>query len=244
MKHLFTYVLIEDNPADANAMQSLLEKFDELECVGVFTDAQAGKAFLLQNDVDFLFLDIDMKGLSGIELLRLLPKRPVTVFCTSYDQFMAEGIDLEVADYLLKPVPFDRLVNAVSRAKRRLGQPYEGEIEVYRDYINVKIDNGIRKFIALADINYVRAANHDCHLSLVGSKPDEETMVFAKQSFGSVVAYLPEKQFFKTHRSFVVALDRIEEIHAEFVKLSIPKGKMISITKGYLAKLINRTGTP
>ena len=242
MTPLFTYVIIENDDADANALKVQLDKFDELECAGMFADARAGKTFLQKNKVDFLFLDIDMPRLNGVELLRLLSKPPVTVFCTSYEEFMAEGIALEVADYLLKPIPFDRLVNAVNRAKRRLGRPYEGDVEVYQDYINVKVAGGIRRFIPLADINYVRAAGHDCHLSLVDPESGKEIIELAHQSFGSIVDYLPERLFIQTHRSYVVALDRIVEIHAGHLKLSIPEGKMISITKGNLAKLLKSTG--
>jgi len=243
MKHFFTYVIIDDNLADSNALHTELAKFDELQWVGTFTDAQSAKKFLVKEDVDFLFLDIDMPGLNGMELLRLLPDPPVTVICTSYVEFMAEGLELEVADYLLKPIPFDRLAKAIQRAKRRLGRLNEAEVDVNRDYLNVKVGDGIRRFIATGDINYVRAADHWCYVSLVDPKSGGEILLLAKQSFGSVADCLSEKQFFKANRSCIVALNRIEEIHSSgHLKLSIPKDKLISVTQANLAKLVKRTG--
>jgi len=242
MNHLFSYVVIEDDAVDCKTLKDHLDKFDELECAGIFDDPKVGKSFLLNNDVDLLFLDIDMPGLSGVELLQMIPEPPVTIFCTRYEEFMADGIALEVADYLLKPIPFDRLVSAVRRAQRWLGRPREAEMQVYRDYINVNIGNNIRKFIRVADINYVRAANHECEISLVGDQPGNEKILIAKQSFGSVVGILSEKQFFQTTRSFVVALDRIVEIFPGHVKLSIPEDRMISINQVNREKLLKRTG--
>ncbi|SEL93444.1 LytR/AlgR family response regulator transcription factor [Parapedobacter koreensis] len=243
MKPLFTYVIIDDNFNDATALQTQLAKFDELHLAGIFPDAQAGRAFLDKHDVDFLFLDIDMPRLNGMELLHLLPKPPVTIICTAYSEFMAQGFEQEVVDYLMKPIPFDRLVKAVQLAKRRLGRVSEEDPEVYQDYLNVKVGNGIRKFIDVADINYVRAVDHYCNVSLVDPKTGGEITVLAKQSFGSVAEHLPKKQFFQTNKSYIVALDRISEIRSSgHLMLSLPKGKLISITQANRAKLLKLSG--
>ncbi len=243
-KTRFNYIIIDDSADDTSALQCHLDKFEELKLLATFGDPQAGRSFLMKNDVDFLFLDIDMPGLNGIELLRLIPDPPVTVICTAHAEFMAQGFELEVVDYLLKPIAFDRLVKTVRRAKRRLGQASESDPEIYHDYININIGNGIRKFIRTDTINYVRAANHQCRLSVVDPKTGGESIILARQSFGSVVDYLSKKHFFPVDRSGVVALDRIKELRSSgHVLLSIPNDKMVSITKANLAKLRKLTGS-
>lgn len=238
MKRKTTCIIIDNRQDDIKVLELLVSKIPELVLVRTFTDPFEGMDYLENNVVDLLFLDISMPLLKGTEMLRMLSNPPVTVLCTAYPEFQAEGFELDVADCLLKPFPFDRFLKAFFHAKTKIDmQSAASEVDVLEDYIFVKTDYKYYKMLQVCDINYVKAQDDNTLISLVdaqaedGAGSDSEVLLKANEGISSLYSRLSKKRFFKTHRSYIVAIDRIDRIYTDgFVELTIPKGKRISIS--------------
>lgn len=244
---------IIDNDADSiTLIKSMISKIPGLVVEAEFTNPLEGRDYLMEQDTDLLFLDIDMPELKGTELLRLFDKPPVTILCTGFTEFALEAHELRVADYLLKPIAFDRLCKAVAYAKQQLGRPDFMQPDVMEDYLVIKVEGGNFSLIPTVDINYLCAQGDDSFISLSptsfrGEFVDDdkkEKFVLAKVGFGKIAQKLSPKHFFKTHRSFIVALDRVAKMDTSvgFITLSIPDGKTISITQAKKQELIAMLG--
>src|SRR5438046_6135307 len=109
-------VAIDDEPLALELVKKYIEQLPALTLVQTFDDAIAGAEYLRQHEIDLLFLDINMPDISGIDLLKSLEKKPLTIFTTAYKKFAVEGFELEAIDYLVKPIEFDRFKKAVGRA--------------------------------------------------------------------------------------------------------------------------------
>src|SRR6266508_3870294 len=109
-------IAIDDEPLALELMKEYAGKFPELKMVQTFDDAITGAEFLRKNDIDLIFIDINMPDITGIDLVKSLEKKPLTIFTTAYKNFAFEGFELEAIDYLLKPIDFERFKKAVNRA--------------------------------------------------------------------------------------------------------------------------------
>jgi len=239
--NIFTYCIVDDNQVDVNALDEQLSKIPYLKRTATFNDPLLAVRELPAMDTDFLFLDVDMPGMLGTDLLRLLSKPPVTILCTAFDEFYAEGFELNVADYLKKPVSFERLLKAVQKAVVRLGMRASepGGLDLRNDYLALPIGDGRHRFFKTQDINYLRANDHYTKLSVIHPSRAGEEVIEIKKGLGEIVNHLPPDRFFRVSRSEVVPIDRIKEtLDSGFVVLSIPDGKRISISQTRRAELM------
>ncbi|MFB2121222.1 LytR/AlgR family response regulator transcription factor [Parapedobacter sp. 2B3] len=244
--------IVDNDPDSIELIKAMIPKIPGLAVEAEFTDALRGRDYLIEQGTDLLFLDIDMPGLKGTELLRLLDRPPVTVLCTGFADFALEAHELHVADYLLKPIPFDRFCKAVAYAKKQLGRPDFQQPEVMEDNVAIKVAEGNFSFLPTADINYLSAQGDDTFISLApGSLRGEflddsktEKFILAKAGLGRIAQNLPPKHFFQTHRSYIVAINRVAKVDktAELITLSIPDGKTVSITHAKKKELLAMLG--
>lgn len=244
--------IVDNDSSSIELIKTMALKVPGLAVEAEFTDSLQARDYLLEQHTDLLFLDIDMPALKGTELLRLLEKPPVTILCTGFPDFAVEAHELHVADYLLKPVPFDRFCKAVAHAKKQLGRPDFQQPEVMEDYVAIKVAEGNFSFLPTAEINYLSAQGDDTFISLVpgslrGEFVDdskEEKFILAKVGLGRIAQNLSPKFFFQPHRSHIVAIDRITRVDkvAEFISLSIPHGKTISLAHAKKKELLAMLG--
>ncbi|MGV3763858.1 LytR/AlgR family response regulator transcription factor [Parapedobacter sp.] len=235
------YAIVDDNSADAESLITHLGKIDYLQQVAIFHDPLQAAKEIPKLDIDLLFLDIDMPGMSGVDLLRLLDKPPMAIFYTAFDEFWQDGYALNVADYLRKPVDFPSVLNGVKKAMVRLGelQISDAELTLGSSQIALPMGDGVHRFEKLADINYIKANNKTSLVSLVHGEGQGERIIEVNMGFGRLVKQLPPDHFFKLDRSTVVALDRIQEtLSVGRVVLSIPEGKGLNVTETNLKKLL------
>ncbi len=233
--------IVDDNRADAELLSIHLGKIDYLQLAAIFHDPFQAVAEIPKLDIDILFLDIDMPGMSGVDLLRLLDNPPMAIFYTAFDEFWQDGFALNVADYLRKPVDFPSVLNGVKKALVRMGELKvgDGELAHGSSQIALRMDDGVHRFEKLADINYIKANDKTSLVSLVSAEKNGDKIIEVKMPFGVLTKQLPLDRFFKLDRSTVVALDRIKEtLSAGFVVLSIPDGKRLNITAANLKKLL------
>lgn len=219
-----TCIIIDDEPNAIEILKLYVEKFDDLRLLETFRNPLKAVAFLQHTPVDLIFLDINMPHIKGTDLLRTIETRPLVIFTTAYTDYAVDSYELNAVDYLVKPISFERFFKAVNRAKERKEQrsgAHIGHDNTHSpEWIFLKSGPQVHK-IALDEILYVeKQANY-----LSFNTADKKILVRANMN--EVFTFLPAEKFCQVHKSFVVALDKVEviEVHQLSIgKLTIPIG--------------------
>ncbi len=217
-------IIVDDEPLAIEILESYVARIDHLQLVGTFRNALAAFTFLQQNQVDLIFLDIQMPKLSGIDFLKTLKRAPKVIFTTAFRDYAIEGFELEVADYLLKPIPFERFLKAV--AKVLPAAPAETPAPVVTsapadNYIYFKVDKKMVK-TRMSDILFIESIKDYVKVRT----PDKE--IITQQKISYLEESLPKRHFLRVHRSFMVNIERIDAysaIDVEIGKFHIPIGR-------------------
>ena len=199
-------LVVDDEPMARKGLKEYIADVSFLELAGECDSALKAVDLLHKEPVDVLFLDIQMPRMTGLELLRSLPQRPLVILTTAYAGYAVESFELEVFDYLLKPISFERFLKAVNRAKSALKKETAA-------YFFIKCDNRLEK-IALADVLYAEALQNYVAIHTPARK------YITYLTFKGVEEYLPGDQFVKVHKSFIVAMSKIESIEGNEVIIS------------------------
>jgi len=234
-----TCAILDDEPLALDLLADYCAQVPFLELRGQFHDALTGLAFLQDHPVDVVFLDIHMPRLTGVQLVQLLPApAPRIVFTTAYDQYAVQSYALNAADYLLKPIAFDRFLQAVTKV--RLAVPGAGTDAPLAapaalpgaaaspvapaDAMFVKNEHRLQR-VAFDDILYVEGMKEYLllHTATAGK-------ILTLQSFRRVEEVLPPERFARIHKSFLVALSRIE--HVERGKVQVA-GRLLPVGDTY-----------
>ncbi len=212
-----TCVIIDDESIAKNAMQGYVEKVDELQLVHSFSNGLAAKDWLGVNEVDLLFLDINMPFLNGLELLRLLKKEPSVIFTTAYTEHALESYEFNAIDYLVKPISFERFLQSVNKALRFMERRLAGE----EKFLILKEGSAIIK-IKTSEILYVEAMQNYVKVHLDGRT---HTILMTMKE---LLQQLPNEEFSQTHRSFIVHLNKVTEVSGDLIRvgaIQIPLSK-------------------
>jgi DNA-binding LytR/AlgR family response regulator len=218
-------LIIDDEPLALEVLESYIEKLDDLHLVGKCNNALSALEILRRDQVDLLFLDIQMPKLTGIEFLKNLANPPQVIFTTAYRDYALEGYELNVLDYLLKPYSFERFFKAVSKYQHHShsnGSENHENLDPLEE-IYLKSDKKMVK-VRLEDIIYVESLKDYIRVKT----KDQE--VISHQKISYMEERLPEQQFLRVHRSFIIALDKIDAFSATVVELS---GNTIPIGRNY-----------
>jgi DNA-binding LytR/AlgR family response regulator len=216
-------IIIDDEPLAIEILESYVAKVEQLKLEGTFRNAVSAFTFLQQHTVDLIFLDIQMPKLSGIDFLRTLKNPPEVIFTTAFRDYALDGFELEVADYLLKPIPFDRFLKAVGKV---LHQPVpqtlsSNKAETSENYVYFKVDKKMIK-VRMAEILYIESIK-----DYVKVKTAEKEIV-TQQKISYLEESLPKENFLRIHRSFIVNREKIDAYSAtdmEIGKFHIPIGR-------------------
>jgi len=230
-------IAIDDEPFALELISDYIKKTPFLEFAQGFTNPFQAMEFLLKNNVDLVFLDINMPELSGIELLKSLPLVPKIIFTTAYSEFGAESYEFNTIDYLIKPIRYDRFLKAVNKANddsshntKRPAIQHTAE----QEHESVLIKSGSQLIrIITDDIYYIEGAGNYMTLHTKNRK------IMALLTMAEIAKILPQYLFVRIHKSFIVALKHIEIIEKARVivnKKAIP----IGITyREHFSKIIN-----
>lgn len=217
-------IIIDDEPLAIEIMESYVQKVDQLVLKGSFRNAVTAFSFLQSNPVDLIFLDIQMPKLTGIDFLKTLKNPPKVIFTTAYRDYALDGFELEVVDYLLKPIPFDRFLKAVGRViQSPVSTPIMNTIvnESTEQPIFFKVDKKMVK-VNVNDILYIESIK-----DYVKVKTRDKEII-TQQKIGYLEESLPKHIFLRIHRSFIVAINKIESYSAseiDFGKIQLPIGR-------------------
>jgi len=206
----YTCIIIEDEPLALERTMGFVHKIPFLNLSASFDNALDGLAYLKQYEVDVLFLDINMDELSGIELLEHSKIKSQVIFTTAYQEYALKGYELQVTDYLLKPFTFNRFLQAVNKAAENIRQR---AAEPPRDFIFVKTENRLEK-ITLSDIVYIEGMRDYRRIHTVDKK------IMTLQNFSEFEQIIPSSLVCRVHKSYMVALHKIESIERSRIKIA------------------------
>lgn len=242
----FKVLIVDDEPLARKLLHEHAIKIPQLEVVGQCKTALEAQVVLQNQRVDILLLDIQMPDLTGLEFLRTLRKRPATILTTAYAEYAVNAYDLEVVDYLLKPIVFERFFRAVSRAMGRNHQSETSapvlpraasapEPQPTRQSLFVKTDQRLVQ-VNYADIRYIEGLREYVRIHTT------QDQLIVLQSLSRLMDALPKDQFARIHRSYIINLACIESIVGNTVYIN---GQELPISKGQkegFLNLINRDG--
>jgi two-component system, LytTR family, response regulator len=217
-------VIIEDEPLARNLLSDYVTKVPSLNLVQAFGNPLDALDMLRTQPVDILFLDVQMPQLTGISLLKVLQNKPRVILTTAYSEYALEGYELDVTDYLLKPVTFERFLKAVDKATQRISS--EGrtaavkEIQALPDYVFVK-DGTKSVKVMLDEILYVEGLKD--YVTIYTRQQKITTL----QRMKALEEQLPAEKFIRIHNSYIVAVQAIDVVHKNEVQVgavSLPIG--------------------
>lgn len=228
-------IIVDDEPVARGGMAENIKELDYLNLVGTAESAMIAARILEKEKVDLMFLDIMMPKLTGVNFLKTLKNPPLVIFTTANPDYALEGFELDVLDYLVKPISFERFVKACNKAK----EFYELKNNLSKDaanekFIFVKCSNKFEKII-FDDLLYVEAANNYVLLHT------KEKRMITYLTFKGIEENLPADQFIKTHKSFIVSLSKIENLDGEEIKIgkhTIPISR--NLKEEVMEKVVNR----
>lgn len=208
-------LLVDDEPPAIELLEKYAGMIDQLEIVG--KSYSAVKAFDLLNDqkVDLLFLDIQMPVLNGIDFIKTLKNPPAIILTTAYREYALDGYDLDIIDYLLKPIAFDRFLKAVDRYRSRLNpakiEPEASVEEVEHIFFNI---NRTHHKVMLNDILYIESLKDYVRIHMKTQR------LMVKGNIGSFMKQLPADRFIRIHRSYAIALSYVKSYNQSEVDVA------------------------
>lgn len=206
-------IVIDDEQLARKGLCNFIKEVPFLTLVGVFSNPLEAFAVIKEENIDLMFLDIQMPKMSGLELLKSLSNPPLTIITTAFLKHALEGYELNVADYLVKPIPFDRFMKAINKIKDYIelkSKITEGKKS--DDYFFIKCENRLEK-IMYDELLFAEALQNYVMLHTAGKR------YISYLTFKSVEEYLPPDRFLKVHKSYIVSLSKIDSIAGREIKI-------------------------
>jgi len=219
---LIKCIIVEDETLAQNVIQSHLQKAEQFELVGVCNNALEAKEVLNKHEVDLIFLDIQLPGMTGLNFLRNLQNPPLVVLTTAYSEYALESYEFNVIDYLLKPISFERFSKTINKIVegKLFSQPTKENEKQPTDHIFIKSNSKFFK-VNFSEIIYVEGMKDYLKIYTADYK------LITHQTMSEMEKILPSKQFIRIHKSYIIALAHIKSIYGNIIetgKASIPIG--------------------
>ncbi len=234
-------LLVDDEPYALDILENYLQGLAQMEIIGRCSNALDAFQVLQKTAVDLLFLDIRMPGLQGTELIRSLKNPPKVIFTTAFENYALEGFELNAVDYLLKPVSFPRFLKAIDKVFALLhiqsthpsDQARESIPPTQDIFIYLKVERKTTK-INVSEILWIESEGDYVKVKL------KEKMIVSKHKISLLEELLPEDQFLRIHRSYIVSVAKIDSYHANFVEVV---GTKLPIGRSFKEECSNRFNT-
>ena len=229
-------IIVDDEPLALDVLETYIEKMPELTLVAKCENAIEANEALKNNDIDLMFLDIQMPQITGVEFLKSLNNPPAVIFTTAYPDYAVEGFELNAVDYLLKPISLDRFMKAVNKVSEKIGKKSgdsSAPVEMEGDFFFVKADKKLIK-VDFDDIIYIEGLKDYVIIR------QETGRVITLQTMKSLETKLPDTIFKRVHRSYIVNINKINAVVGNMLEVT-EKGqtKHIPIGKNYREDLLN-----
>ncbi|MBF4472348.1 MULTISPECIES: LytR/AlgR family response regulator transcription factor [Flavobacterium] len=219
-------VIIDDEPLAIKVLLNYFENFSEFEVIGTFNNSLEGLEFINSNTADAVFLDINIPMMTGFELIKLLEYKTRIIITTAFREFAAESYDLEVLDYLVKPIPLPRFIKCIQKIEAEHNLKNNIKIENHRaePHLFIKVDKKMVK-INIDEILFIEGMKE--YIKVVTA---EKTYITHK-SLTSLTDELPSERFMRIHKSYTIALNKVKSIEGNRIQISsytIPIGRNYS----------------
>jgi two-component system LytT family response regulator len=224
MRNKLKCVIVDDEPMAREIIETYIAKIPNLDLIGSCKNAAEAILFAQENEVDLFFLDINMPEISGLSLAKIIHKKAQIIFTTAYRDYAIDGFNLNVVDYLLKPIAFDRFLQAVQKVSLlEITESTNDFMFVRSERKMVKVDfNSILYMESLSD--YVKIFT------------PEKTIVI-RETISSLEEKLPLKKFIRIHRSFIISLQNITSYTNEFIEIN---QKALPISRSYKESVLQK----
>ena len=217
-------IVVEDEPLAVKVLTDYIAQIPWLELSATFKDALLATDFLRSHSPDLIFLDIHLPKVKGMAFLKTLVNPPAVIVTTAYHQYAVEGFNLNVTDYLLKPFEFERFLTAVTKVRTARGETGKSALPPEsRDFMFIMVQKKKVK-ILYSEIVFIESQREYIKITTDGNE------YVSKMSTNEIEALLPKHLFKRVHRSFIVAIRRIESFTADAIEIN---GSTIPIGKGY-----------
>lgn len=217
--------IIDDEPLSRDVLRQFISDHPDLILAGEYKDALESMAGIETDPVDLLFLDINLPKVSGINFYKTLANRPQVIFTTAYPEFALDGFELNAVDYLMKPIPFDRFLQAIQKVKERLKVHHEPP-----EHIMLKVDKKLYR-TAFEDILFFEAFGDYAKVYL------ENQVLIITSTMKKMETELPKELFVRTHKSFIINTSKVEFIEGNQAKIG---NKLIPIGMRYRESLLKQ----
>lgn len=225
-------IIVDDEPIARDVLKKHISKISKLKITSLCKNAIDAFKIINEQNIDLIFLDINMPEISGLSFAKSINKNIKIIFTTAYREYAIDGFDLRAVDYLLKPISFDRLLQAIDKYLDEnviVSKPTVQEQETIKNnYIFVRSDRKMVK-INFEEILYIESIGDYIKIFLTDKN------VITRENISGVEAKLPKNNFIRTHRSYIASVNKIESFTNEYLEI---KNKMIPISRSYRADIL------
>lgn len=225
-------IIVDDEPTARDIIADHLSKIERIEVVEVCSNAMQAFNCINTHKVDLIFLDINMPEISGISFAKSINTNTKIIFTTAYREYAIDGFNLHAVDYLLKPVSFERILKAINNyfeVHHRVESPKIIEINA-NPFFFVRSDRRMKK-VNFSDIFYIES--YTDYVKIYG----DSGVLTTRETISSIESKLPQKQFLRTHRSYIIAIEKIDSFSNEEIILN---NKSIPISRNYKPEVLRR----
>jgi len=208
-------LIIDDEPLAINVIKNYLQQIENIDLVDTFSNAIDGLNFLKNHSVDVIFLDINMPVLDGLNFIKSLDNPPLFIITSAYQEFAIETYELDALDYLVKPIEFPRFMKAINKVHKRLdNNKPTPEQRKKRPYIFIKIDKKKMKKIFLDELLVIECLKDYLKINTTTGK------YIIHSTLSDFTKLLPSNDFIRIHRSYTIAIDKIDTVEGNSVEIS------------------------
>lgn len=230
MSKKITCVIVDDEPIAREIITSFVQKTPSLELIKTCKNAMEAINFNQENNVDLFFLDINMPEVNGISLAKIIGNKSKIIFTTAYRDYAVDGFNLNVVDYLLKPIAFERFFEAVQKVNSAFTPSEIKEKTESKNYIFVRSDRKMVK-INFDEILYIESLGDYLKIFL-----DKETVI-TRETMNNIDSKLPINKFIRIHRSYIVSINKINSYTNEFIEIN---KKALPISRSYKESVLQK----
>lgn len=226
-------MIIEDEPHAVSILEKYLKKIPNTRLRYIFSNPIEGLTALNQHRVDILFLDINLPEISGVDLLKTLANPPKVILTTAYPEYALEGYELEISDFLLKPFSFDRFLKSINKVIQQLElekKVQQLDQSTQQSHLFIRADRKLYQ-VPFKEIIMLQAYGDYVKVIL------EDKQILPKETLQRLATQLPEEQFMRIHRSYVVSLSKIEYLEGNQIRIL---GQLLPVGKPYREALLNK----
>lgn len=209
---MISIIALDDEPPALEIVEAFCKRLEDVELKGRFTKTGEALRYLQENPVDLILLDINMPSISGIDFYKSLPDKPMVIFLTSYSDYAVESYNVNAVDYLLKPFTFARFQQAMEKAVAFRQRTQSTEAAQEKSLV-LRLDYGLVK-IPTADILFIEGLDNYMKIHLDNQKP-----LTVRATLKTLLDKLPANEFVRVHRSYIVALARVESVRKKIITI-------------------------